>query len=369
VDGKMTSKSAVAIVGGGIVGLATGYALRRRGVEVAVFDPTPGMGQSAGTSRIFRHQHEDASLIPLAREARETWDQWGDELGTQLLGANGTLLAATRDVLEQRANQLESAGLDYLFADRARQCAALPQLRPPTEIALLDQRGGVIYAAQAIAALCGALRGNIQSEHVEGCYEQAGEAVLLTGSGEHRFPQAIIAAGTGTPALAGEIGLTVSTKVEWHARISYPIAAGVAIVPACWQDRSGVYGESVYGTPVPDEGAFAIGLTSEGDDLAITPEGLIENPRDLKQIVDRTTEYVRQAFPGLQADPCAYRLCPSTSLPGGADDLRVWTRGPFRCVGGGNLFKVAPALADRLADAIVGGRLPDRLLPPCPNAV
>jgi sarcosine oxidase len=359
----MGAESQIAVIGAGIVGLSTAYALRRRGAAVAVFDPTPGMGQSAGGTRIFRHQHEDASLIPLARDARAGWERWGEELGVRLVGTDGTLLAAAPEVLAERAERLGAAGLECLVADPARQSSALPLLRPPTDLALLDPRGGVIHAAAAIDALAGALRDDLRPDRVEGCREEAGEAVLLTAAGPRRFGKAIICAGVATPALASQIGVEVSAEVEWHARISYPLRAPPTEVPACWQDRAGTHGETAYGTPVPDDAAFAIGLTGEGVDLGVTDEGLIAHPADLAQIAARTTEYVRRVFPGLEPRPVAYRLCQSVSLPDGPDDVRVWSRGPFTCVVGGNLFKMAPALGAGLADAATGGRLPERLLP------
>ena len=49
----MTGRHEIAVIGAGIVGLATAYALSERGVGASVYEGgVPGNGQSGGESRI-----------------------------------------------------------------------------------------------------------------------------------------------------------------------------------------------------------------------------------------------------------------------------------------------------------------------------
>src|SRR3569623_283904 len=88
----MKAGADVAVGGAGIVGLATAYALRRRGASVTVYDRgVPGAGQSGGDSRIFRHAHEDRRLVEWARESRSIYRRWEEELGAEMGSADGAM--------------------------------------------------------------------------------------------------------------------------------------------------------------------------------------------------------------------------------------------------------------------------------------
>ena len=80
----------VAVVGAGIVGLSTAFALRERGVDVTVYERgAPGAAQSGGESRIFRHAHDDPRLVALAVESRAVWREWEARFGVELVSGDG----------------------------------------------------------------------------------------------------------------------------------------------------------------------------------------------------------------------------------------------------------------------------------------
>lgn len=72
----------VAIIGAGVIGLATAVALRECGVDVTCLDPRPPMSQrSAGATRIFRLAHGEPELIELARESQQLFRSWTERSG------------------------------------------------------------------------------------------------------------------------------------------------------------------------------------------------------------------------------------------------------------------------------------------------
>src|SRR5579862_7036982 len=76
------------VVGAGVLGLAAGRALARRGREVAVLEQAsvghPGSG-SKGSCRIFRLGYDDPGYVTAARQARDLWHDLEAESGRQLL--------------------------------------------------------------------------------------------------------------------------------------------------------------------------------------------------------------------------------------------------------------------------------------------
>jgi len=66
----------VAVVGAGVMGLATARALAQRGHDVTVyeqFEVGHERGSSHGTSRIFRLSYDDEYWIRLAQRSYELW--------------------------------------------------------------------------------------------------------------------------------------------------------------------------------------------------------------------------------------------------------------------------------------------------------
>src|SRR3546814_6212863 len=96
----------VIVVGGGIVGLSTAWALRRHGAEVTVVEqgPLPNpLGSSVDQHRLIRYAYgAQAGYTRMVHEAFHAWEAVWRDLGARLYSETGTL------VLDRKSPRLNS---------------------------------------------------------------------------------------------------------------------------------------------------------------------------------------------------------------------------------------------------------------------
>jgi sarcosine oxidase len=332
----------VAVVGGGIVGLAAADALARRGADVVVLERfTPGSGQSAGLARGFRHLHATDAQIAEAVRARALWDAWSARAGEPLIGEEGALRLGG-DVAADAA-RLRAAGVEADVLARAGE--RHPALCAEAGPLLWDPRGGAIRAARAIAWLAGGLGPRVRRTEVL----DVRPGSLATTGGPLACGRVVLCAGAGTERLAP--ALPPRRRVV-HVRTTFAFP-GQEWHGATWADRGERFGARTYGV-ADGPGRFAIGLAEVDaqpapDDPAAEVVGI---PPDLAGVRARLEAYARAAFPGLgPALDEVVRLL--TLFPGADEDRYVIEPGDPVVVAGHNLFKLAPLLGEKVADAIM----------------
>jgi sarcosine oxidase len=144
----------VAIIGAGVMGLATARALSRLGREVVVyeqFEPMHARGSSHGRSRIFRLAYAEPQWVRLAQEALAGWRQIEEEVGDPLLELNG-LLEIVTDLGQSSAAALDACGVAWQRLDRDEVQRRYPLRLPPGSFAVLQPQAGIIRADRALAA-------------------------------------------------------------------------------------------------------------------------------------------------------------------------------------------------------------------------
>jgi sarcosine oxidase len=300
----------VAVVGAGIVGLATAYELTRGGASVTVYERSaPGAAQSGGESRIFRHAHDDPRLVAFAQESRARWREWEARLGAELVSGDGAI--ALGPAVERRLELLLAAGVRARRVDAAD---VLPIVR--SRPAILDEEGGVIRTTAAIRALAASLGDALVHDEV---VEVRASGEVRAGGGVAVYDRVIVCAGRDTALLAR--GHEIPVRISTHTRFTYPVRIPPSRLPCLLDGDHGAYGD-----PYPGNERYAVGRGEQDP-----------------------TGYVAEHLPGLEPHAVETRTCWVTELPAGHDAFAVWTDGAAWFVAGNNLFKHAPALGRRLA--------------------
>jgi sarcosine oxidase len=345
------NRTDVAVVGAGIVGLSTAYALSERRVDFRVFEGArPGAGQSAGRTRIFRHGHARPELVRLAAEARRIWEEWEQRLGVRLLGGEGVIV--TGPPARERERLLVEAGVPCRLIDAREQADALPIFSPPEGVALLDELGGSTDVRTSVEALAAAIGDRLVLSQVFRIGDPE-RPVVETSEGIWEAERVVVCAGAGTRTLAAGVGLEIPVSVGCHARARFRVRgrhAGAAL-PSL-QDLSGAHGETVYAGPVQGGETYVVGLSGPDNEVPAGEGGV-------DRLVRRIARYAERALPGLDPEPVDVRLCLTTVLPEGGDTFRLWRAGSVLVLAGDNLFKFGPVLGRLLASAAHAEPVPE----------
>ena len=145
----------VAIVGAGVMGLATAWALARAGRSVVVceqFEVGHVNGSSHGGSRIIRLSYPEERWVRLAQEAYPLWRELEAGWGRALLDQPGTL-----DLGDWQGHRdaLAACGVPFEVLDRAETGRRFPIQLENGENGLFQPDGGIVYADLALQALLG----------------------------------------------------------------------------------------------------------------------------------------------------------------------------------------------------------------------
>jgi glycine oxidase len=345
----------VAVVGGGVIGLAAAWRARQRGLEVVVLD-RGALG--AGTSRaaagmlapVAEADAQERALLVHNLESARRWPAFAAELA-DVTGldvgyrACGTLLLARdRDEAEHVERERlvrERMGLrvERLLGSEARRRE--PALAPSLRLALALPDDHAVEPVRLVAAL------------VEACARAGvglhpGTAVddLAAIDAE----RVVIAAGAWSGALGP--GVPVRPVKGQALRLRDPSGPGLCEHVLRW-------GPPTPGYLVPrGDGRYYLGATMEeqGFDTAVTALGVYELLREAAEVLPGILELeIEEAFAGLR--PGTPDNAPIVGTDP-TDERIVWATGHFR-----NGILLCPLTAELVADELTGGR-PDHAFRP-----
>lgn len=343
----MSDSVEVAVIGGGVMGLATAWELTRRGLKPVVFDRFARghhQGASHGATRNFNNAYDEEHYLDLLMRAREGWDALGQVDGEPLLRLHGLVTHGEIDVavIEQR---LIERGIHAEILSAGEASSRWPGMRF-SEAVLFSRDAGVARASAAleeferrILAAGGEVRWETPVARVEETDD--GVDILLT-DGRMRADIVVVTVGAWTERMLPGIRLPRLEVTEETPAHFLPVdgAAWPSFNHYVDTDR---YPATVYGMPTPGEGV-KVGFHRVGD--VVDPDA---RPHRATH-VDALTDYVREWMPGLDPASAAPISCTYTSTD---DSAFVLDRRGRIVVGAGfsgHGFKFAPGVGAALAD-------------------
>ncbi len=320
----------IAVVGAGVMGCATAWALRDRGADVTLheqFELDHTRGSSHGRSRIVRLSYPQPEWVRLAEEARADWTELEQTAGQRLLELVGFVeLAPTPGLTSQAALAARGVAHGFLSTDEA---LAIGLAVPPGWSALREPTGGIIHADLARRALLeAAVRGGVRFEtgsQIESLDALDTDVVVVT-------------AGAWVGRLVPHVPVRVTRETVAYFRYEgSPLPSVVEL-----GERPG--GHVMYALHDPVHGVKAgahHGGAETDPDAEAGPDA---------EIVARVSDWVRRRFPDVDPSPVATETCLYTTT---ADESFVLERRGRIVVGSacsGHGFKFAPAVGRRLAE-------------------
>jgi sarcosine oxidase len=321
--------SEVAIVGAGVAGAATAWALAHEGVDVVVYEQFPlghDRGSSHGRSRIFRLAYAEAAWVRLAEEALHGWRRLEAEVGEPLLELNG-LVEVVADLADSSQAALDECGVAWEELSAEEAMRRFPLRLRNGELAVLQPEAGVVLADRALRAF---LRGVRVEERRVGLLDDVEEAVVVVAAGP--WSRGLLAAA----AIDLPVRVTRETVAYFRLESSVPVPSVVKL-------RPGSHAHAVYGLWDPIHGlkAGCHHCGPEADpDTAGEPDPLV---------VAELAAWAAATFVRVDPEPVVAETCFYTTT---SDERFVLERHGRIVVGSacsGHAFKFGPAVGARLA--------------------
>jgi sarcosine oxidase len=317
----------VVVIGAGVMGLATGWALRRRGLEPVVYEQFEignPHGSSHGRSRIFRLAYAEPEYVRLAQESMALWRELEAETAETVLELNG-LVEIVRTLEESTAQTLEACGVRWERLDREEAERRYPIRVPEGSFAVVQPEAGIARADVALRAFAQGL--DVREKTRARPEEVDADAVVVT-------------AGSWVNELLDEpLDVRVTRETVCYFR---PDTDGRP-VPSVVSFKPDDHTHDMYSLADPEYG-LKVGAHHAGPEADPNVPGEPE-----PQLIERITAWARKTYRLADPDAAATDTCMYTTTP---DQTFILERRGRLVLGSpcsGHGFKFAPAIGERLA--------------------
>jgi sarcosine oxidase len=317
----------VAVIGAGVMGLATGWALRRRGHDVVVYEQFAvgnSHGSSHGRSRIFRLAYAEPEYVRLAQEAFGLWRELEAETGETVLELNG-LVEVVCTLEESTAQTLEACGVAWERLDREEAERRYPIHVPEESFVVVQPEAGISRADVALRALAQDL--DVRENTRVRLDEVDADAIVVT-------------AGSWVNELLDE---PLDVRVTRETVCYFRPDTGGRPVPSVVSFKPDDHTHDMYSLADPKYG-LKVGAHHAGPEADPNLPGEPE-----PNLIERITTWARRTYLLADPDPVAAETCMYTSTP---DQTFILERRGRIVIGSpcsGHGFKFAPAIGERLA--------------------
>jgi len=358
-----------AVIGAGIAGLATAYALSRRGAEVAIFeqyDLFHNRGSSHGATRMLRMAYyEHPNYVPLVQRAVKQWRDLEAKSMQSLFQQTGVLLAGYEDGAlipgTLKAADEHNLTLEHLSHQQAAEqydCFLFPK-----EMKVIKEHdAGVIFADKAFNALLNVainIGVTIKSQCPVRRWEgSSGGVKIITQDNVELYDRVIISTGAWANDLLGNIGASVTPVIKTLFWIppgdeQLTIKGGFTPFAIETEDMRFFYGFPAFGEEGVKLGEHTGGYAANHPTDTLPVNILDEDARDLQNFLGRFAPTLAQPF--IRNQRCLYEVSPDRHfiIDHHPHDERVC----FAVGLSGHGFKFAPVIGEALADLAQGKSL------------
>lgn len=335
----MATTEDVVVVGGGVMGLASAWALRRAGRDVSVleqFEVGHPYGSSHSVARIFRFAYSEPEWVAFAQEALPLWREAEAASGLTLLSLTGLIDASADSGPLRAALDEREAPYEVLDPD---ETARRFGIGVPGEV-VLELHGGTVRADRSLEAFRAGINVR-EGVRVLALSAQDNGVRLETSDGAIEAGVVIVAAGSWATPLLATADIELETRVT-RETVAYFDLPGAETLPSVidWHEGMGRHAYSL----ASGNGVLKVGLHHSGAEVEPGGTGTPDT-----RIVAAIAEWVATRYPAANPQPADAEACLYTNI---ADDAFVIERrGPIvvcsACSGHG--FKFAPAVGARVA--------------------